>query len=624
MPPAPRPNSTNQPNALSVRPSQAVTFNAATHPLTRISHHAHRKFPWLLWMLVFLLLLETLLFAGFYGLTVWTEVPLTGSVVDTTGQAVPDALVEAGERRTVTDEFGNFTLHQLPYGTTKVTVSGDNLNESEALVELGYRTGAQTTLTVEPATGGVVEGTLSLLPDVDLAEYTVRVGEVDGVVNAQGVYRVENVPRGPATLTIEAGEQVLTQSLEVESGTNSVPALSFETTSSATLQVVDWYTGESVRGAEVVLPETTATTDAAGQVLLEDWNPNQENTVRLRAPDYADKTVTVSDSRDYTLTLPPAGRLYYTALADGVSRLHEANRDGSNPRALTPADLHVTDLSVEAGRIFLTAYDPDAPRDSFDSPVINVYVYSIEAGTTKQLTDFRGVSPVVGGVARSLPRLEERVTVFIEQTTTGVQVSLQPFDSDVLTPALTLPREADELITVSDAVLSPDGRYLAVLKQVNRAGTTQNSIRLTSLADNSLDQNIIFDDPSLQIQGILGFSEDSNALLFETLEGQRQIIQKFTLGSGGTQEVAGLNLNRYRSKIRGNTLYYLAEGDLNALNLDTLEAAPLLQGFSPAAFEFYGPNGFLLQARARLWYWDASQEFDPALIDTPINFDFLD
>ena len=623
MPPAPRPNPANQPNALAVRPSGAVTFNAATHPLTRISHHAHRKFPWLLWVLVFLLILETFLFAGFYALTVWTEVPLTGSVVDTDGQAAPGVLVQVGERRTVTDEFGNFELRDLPYGTARVTTGGAAFGETETLVELAYRTGGRATLTVEPAALGVVEGTVELLPEVPLSAYSVRVGEVAGVVNAQGIYRVENLPVGPATLTLEAGEQTLTRSLEITPGLNAVPALSFAAASSVTLQVTDWYTGESIPGAQVVLETGSYTTGAAGQVTLEEWNPGQENSLRLRALDYADKTLTLTDSRDYTLALPPAGRLYYLAVVDGVSRLHEANRDGSNARALTPADLFVTDLSVAGGQIYLTAYDPGAPRDSFDSPVLNVYVYSREAGTTRQLTEFRGVSPVVGGVARSLPRLEERVTVFIEQTTTGVQVSLQPFDSDVLTPALTLPREADELITVSDAVLSPDRRYLAVLKQVNRAGTTQNSIRLTSLADDSLDQNIIFDDASLQIQGMLGFSEDSNALLFETLEGQRQIIQKFTLGSGGTQEVAGLNLNRYRSKIRGNTLYYLAGGELNALDLESLESRTLLRDFEPAAFEFYGAEGFLLQARGRLWYWDASRDFAPALIDTPVNFDFL-
>ena len=620
--PAPLSSSPTTPRTLQVRPgSQPVPRN--TSPLTRFSHHAHRTFPWLPWLLVVLLIIQTLGFAGFYALSVWSKVPLRGSVVDTQGQAAADVRVQVGERRTLSDEFGNFELLSLPYGTTKVLAGGDQYAETEMLVELAYRTGGQTTVTVEPKTGAIVEGVVELLPETPLSAYEVKVGSVLGVLNAQGIYRVEGVPLGGATLSVQTPTQTLTQSLEVEPGVNTVPLLAFTTPSSATLEVVDWYSKEPVRGATLTTNTRSYTTDARGQVVVEDWTATSENTIRINAPDYAEKAVVVSDATESTLTLPPAGVLYYTALVDGVSRIHAANRDGSEAQVLTPENLYVTGLRVESGEVYFTAYDPEAARDSFDLPVVNVYIYALESATVRAVTNFRGVAPVVGGVTRSLPRLGEKTTVLIEQTTTGVQVSLQPFAVSEPSPVLTLPREADELITVSDAVLSPDGRLLAVLKQVNRSGTTQNSIRLVSLSGEEVSQNIIFNDPSLRIQGMLGFGADSNSLLFETLDGSRQLIQKLTLGQGGTEEVADLGLNRYQAKIRENTVYYLAEGDLRALDIETLESTTLLSGFNPSAFAFYGADKFLLQARGRLWYWDASRPENPALVNTPVHFEFL-
>ena len=62
---------------------------------------------------------------------------------------------------------------------------------------------------------------------------------------------------------------------------------------------------------------------------------------------------------------------------------------------------------------------------------------------------------------------------------------------------------------------------------------------------------------------------------------------------------------------------------MRALDLESLEVTPVLEDFDPTAFGFYGPGALLLEARGRLWYYDRTREGVPALVETPVDFEFL-
>jgi hypothetical protein len=592
--------------------------------------------PYKTLLVIAIILIQTIAFAGWYTLTVWTKVPIKGSVVDSKGVAVKDAIVKSGSKITMSDEYGNYELLQIPYGATTVEITKAGYGNVSKDIELPLKKGASYNAVLPTIEYGQVKGNIVL--DNALAssggltyeQLTVTLGSTTVPVDKNGYFESPRVAPGDIVLGISApGLDPYSQVVTIKPGLNTLEEISLANDKSIVLTIKDWYTNEALTGARVTINNERYSTNKQGITELTGLNTELSTPLSIDAEGYATKNLTTNTLGNFEITLPQLNTLYSTSSQDGTSRIYSSNMDGSEQKALSKPGVEVTEMEVTVNdkseiELLFTGYEPTGARDSVDQPISHVYKLNTASGEQVKIETLRGLAQTPDGLERSIPLLNSRHIVTLVQKTDRIQVLARPFQGENK-EVLSLDRASNELINVADAIVSKDGSYLGLLKQQSTSGATQNSIRLISLKDNQVDKNIVFaPDEGLTIQGMVGFSADNSQLLFETKDGTGvQILQILDIKNFKSKEVKNLELDRYKAKTKNNSLYYLSGTKLIALELSTLEKKEVVAGFTINNFGFYKGDGLLIESAGKLWFYDEKKTGKPALSQAITNFNFI-
>lgn len=580
-----------------------------------------------IWIIASVAIVEALVFGGFWAIQNWTKVPVSGVVYTQNNQPLPEALVSIGDSRTYTDEEGRYKLAGLDYGSHTLAVEVDGYRPLEQIVDLELRTGAREDLTMEEDIFGILQGNVRISGDdtIGFDAVTVKVNGEVAALDSEGGFESPRLEVGQARITIEAPEiNEYTELVEINKGTNDIGEVVLGIEQTKTVQIKDWYSGEPLEEASVTIDQERFVTNAEGVADIGAVNSQGMSELELRKLGYASKTVSSDNNKLFDFVLPMEGELYYTSEVDGVSRVYVSNLDGSNSQPLSRPDVWVTGVHVSEEELYYTGWDEAGRRDSFDEEIESVFKIDLLTNEESRVLQMNGVSQIENGLERQLPLLNRQQVVTLQQTVDKISVFVRGFEEAENKPVMTIDRGEGTLVNIADSRISPDGRFLAVLKQVQIGESLQNSIRLVSINGDSINQQIIFDDGSLSIDGMIGFSEDSQQLIFETSEDGNQVVQLYTIGENVSQEVRDLGINRYKTHIQGDLLYYVSGKELQSLNIRNLEQVTVLEEeFDVSNFALYGNQGILLESGGKLYYWDQEQKGAPKLVLASTNFVFI-
>jgi hypothetical protein len=562
-------------------------------------------------------LIEGLVFAGWYSLTEWTKVPLNGSVISSSSQVVTDAVITVGNQKSYTDGLGNFSFSNIQYGDTNITVKSPTSGEISSPVSLKLRTGNRITLKLEPLKTSTIQGKIILPNNATISQFVVSIDAKKSELSSSGEFKFEGIPLGKKQLKIKSDETDFEQNIDINSELTNLPPIDLNIEVEKKLKVTDWYTKEALEGVNVNYGKEKSISNTQGEVVITKFQAASSQEISLLKEGYANKSTLLGV--ESTISIPRKGELLYIKKSNDQSKLIESNLDGSNEKILSSDELSVIDFSVVDGVIYFVATAGGESRDSFDNAIRHIYYINKEDKTEKKLFSSLGVSTIVGGLKREIISLNTKSIISVEQTIGQVLVTKRGFDEKENTEILKLTHKPDELLNIVGATISPDGKYLAAIKEVAQSGELQKSIRLISLGDGGkkINQNLILGDKSQEIEGMLGFSSNSNLLVFESSKSARdKVLQTFDITNNQINEFTAVNFDRYNAKIYDNKLFYLDNKELKSVDLITKEIQPYIPGFKVDNFKFYKNEGFVLESNNSLWYFDKELKGTPSLIQS--------
>lgn len=231
---------------------------------------------------------------------------VTGQVVNGSGAAVSGATITAQGISTTTDTSGNYTLANLPAGTTTITASATGFANATASVTVT----AGTTVTAPTITlgsnSGSVSGTVKSSTGAAIAGASVGYGGGSTTTSSTGTYSLTGVPAGTIQLVASAsGFQSSTQNVTITGGANTTANFTLTAASgggTVTGKITNASSGAAVAGATVSWSGGSTTSNTSGVYTLTNVTAG---TIKVTAgkTGYLSRTLSVGVTSGTTSTL---------------------------------------------------------------------------------------------------------------------------------------------------------------------------------------------------------------------------------------------------------------------------------------------------------------------------------
>ncbi|MGB9939344.1 carboxypeptidase regulatory-like domain-containing protein [Methanosarcina sp.] len=236
---------------------------------------------------------------------------ITGTVTDAVSRAaIPGASVTAGGITATTDFSGTYTI-ELAAGTYTVTAiaGGYNSSSTDVTVTPGATATAYFTLTPVTSSIGKITGTVTdSYSGAAISGATVTAGGITAITDSSGSYTIE-AAAGTYTVTASAdGYNSGSTDVTVTPGTTAFGNLALTPVSAPlgkiTGTVTDANSRAAIPGATVTAGSVTATTDYAGNYIIETDAGTYTVTASATGYNTSSTSVTVTPGATATAYLP--------------------------------------------------------------------------------------------------------------------------------------------------------------------------------------------------------------------------------------------------------------------------------------------------------------------------------
>ena len=219
-----------------------------------------------------------------------------------------------------------------------------------------------------------------------LSGATVTAGSSSGTTDADGTVSLHAVKLGNQQLTIRKYAFAdKSQSVNVTwHGTNSAKAALTTTGQHYHVSVVDYLSGQPIKGAKLTSGQSTSLTDAKGNATL--VAPTGNPQVTVTATGYSQTTATASSGQAAHVSLAPAGQDVYIARGGGKFNVYRNTLDGRNEQlVLSGAAASPTDLAIApnaSGETAALVSTRDNTRDSSGNLGDSLTLITVSSGKT--------------------------------------------------------------------------------------------------------------------------------------------------------------------------------------------------------------------------------------------------
>lgn len=232
---------------------------------------------------------------------------VTGQVVNGSGTAVAGAAVSSQGLTVTTDANGNYTLANLPAGSTSITASATGFANGSASVTVVAGTTTTAPVITLGSSSGSIAGTVKSSSGAAIAGASVSYGGGSTTTSSTGTYTLTGVPAGTVQLVASAsGFQSSTQNVSVTGGAtasaNFTLTASTSGTGKITGKITSASTGAALAGATVSWSGGSTKSSSTGVYTLSNVSTG---TIKVTASltGYLPRTLSASVTSGGTTTL---------------------------------------------------------------------------------------------------------------------------------------------------------------------------------------------------------------------------------------------------------------------------------------------------------------------------------
>lgn len=231
---------------------------------------------------------------------------VTGQVVNSSGTAITGATVSAAGLTVATDASGNYTLANLPAGSTTIAASASGFANGSTTVTVAAGTTTAAPAITLSSSSGTIAGSVQSSSGAAISGATVGFGGGTTTTSATGTYTLANVPAGPVQLVASAtGFQSVTQNISVTGGATTTANFTLSASAAkgtVTGKITNASTGAALSGTAVSWSGGSTTSSTTGVYTLANVSAG---TVSITASKtgYLPRTLNTSVSSGATATL---------------------------------------------------------------------------------------------------------------------------------------------------------------------------------------------------------------------------------------------------------------------------------------------------------------------------------
>lgn len=313
---------------------------------------------------------------------------VTGQVVNGGGAGISGATVIAAGLTVNTDASGNYTLANLPAGSTTISASASGFANGSTTVTVAAGTTTAAPAITLSSSSGTITGTVKSSSGAAISGATVGFGGGTTTTSATGTYTLANVPAGPVQLAASAsGFQSVTQNITVTGGATTTANFTLSpsaATGTITGKITNASTGAAVSAATVSWSGGSTTSSTTGVYTLANVTAGTVS-VTASKTGYLPRTLSTTVGSGATATLNIA-----IATAGKIS----VKVTGTTGAAVSAASVKIT-----GGAVATTVTGSTSTTGIFTTNWIPVGSYTITVSKTGHTTKSKTATVASGATA---------------------------------------------------------------------------------------------------------------------------------------------------------------------------------------------------------------------------------
>lgn len=336
--------------------------------------------------------------------TRFIKITLNGKVSDlNTGNPVKDAsIIINNQEVTRTNQQGEYSIPNLDYGDTSVTIKADgydDLTENVKVTKVLLDYSTRKDFSLKSSITGVLTGKfVSNISNYDYVNDKLLIGEKEYKISSDGSFNIPNVKVGSTTFTFNSVNfKDISNEIEVIPGINNIPDFSLTPAGDVVGELKSYIREDLVLNTKFFVEnilQDQVNIFEDGRFTLKDLDTEKRYKIRVTADGYKTRDYEINikqgENQLFNFKLVEEGIAIFPSRIGNAVKLFKSDFDGSNSGQLnenTRVDLNSRFYSIEEKVLYYLSNKDSNFTQENGGRVLNIpYKIDINSGIEERLT----------------------------------------------------------------------------------------------------------------------------------------------------------------------------------------------------------------------------------------------